>query len=144
MAGFVTADDERREREVADIIEQKWDCKLRKFGRFDPIDFWAERSGEVVAFFEIKCRNVPSTKYETVFVTMRKFLDLLRAQEWSNGGAKSFIVLRWTDCAGWLEVTNLVPGDLTVLRRIEHRVEQDVEPAFEVPIASFTMFHEFT
>lgn len=137
MGPFVTAEDEKREREVATIIEQEWDCKLRKFGKLDPIDFWAERDGYVVAFFEIKCRNISSTLYETVFVTLRKFLDLLRAQEWSDGQAKAFVVVRWTDRIGWLHVNDIQPGSLTVLRRSDFRAENDVEPAFEVPVSAF-------
>lgn len=143
MPVFVSPNDERKEREVADILEQAWDCKLHKLGKLDPIDFWAERDGEIVAFFEIKCRNIPSTRYAKVFVSLRKFLDLLRASEWSNGTAKSFIVLRWTDCVGWLDVTNIPPGKFSVLRRNEHRVEQDTEPAFEVPVSMFKMIHTF-
>ena len=140
---FVTAADERKEREVADILEQKWDCTLRKFGKLDPIDFWAERDGEVVAFFEIKCRNIPSTQYSTVFVTLRKFLDLLRAKEWSQGNSKAFVVLRWTDVVGYIEVSDLPPGKMSVLRRVHQRAENDTEPAFEVPVSSFTMIHFF-
>lgn len=143
MAVFVTAEDERREREVADILEREWNCTLRKFGKLDPIDFWAERDGEVVAFCEVKCRNIPSTQYHTVYVTLRKFLDLLRAKEWSQGTSRAFVVLCWTDAVGYLEVSKLPPGRLSVLRRIYHRAENDTEPAFEVPVSSFTMIHWF-
>ena len=135
---FVSDEDEDNEREVAAMLESRWRCKLRKFGKLDPIDWWAERDGKVVAFVELKCRKIPSTKYSTVFVTLRKWLDLLRAHEWTIDGVPSLIVVRWTDRIGYYEITDLPPGRLSVLRRREHRVEQDTEPAFELPISAFT------
>lgn len=135
---FVSDEDENNEREVAAILERRWRCKLRKFGKLDPIDWWAERDGKVVAFVELKCRNIPSTKYATVFVTLRKWLDLLRAHEWTIDGVPALIVVRWTDRIGYYEITDLPPGRLSVLRRREQRVEQDTEPAWELPISAFT------
>lgn len=120
------------------MLESRWRCKLRKFGKLDPIDWWAERDGKVVAFVELKCRKIPSTKYSTVFVTLRKWLDLLRAHEWTIDGVPALIVVRWTDRIGYYEITDLPPGRLSVLRRREHRVEQDTEPAWELPISAFT------
>lgn len=138
MSGvFVTDADERNEYEVAKILEKKWKCNIRKFGKLDPIDWWAERDNKVVAFIELKCRNIPSTKYDTVFVTLRKWLDLLRAREWSTDGVPSLIVLKWTDKIGYLDVTQIPPGTMSVLRRREHRAEQDVEPAWEIPVKDF-------
>jgi Holliday junction resolvase-like predicted endonuclease len=134
---FVSGADEQNERDVARLLEKKWNCKIRKFGKLDPIDWWAERNNKVVAFIELKCRNVPSTKYDTVFVTLRKWLDLLRAREWSFDEVSSLIVIRWTDRIGYYDVTQIPPGNLSVLRRREHRAEQDVEPAWEIPIKNF-------
>jgi len=139
---FVTEQDEQNERDVARFLERIWNCNIHKFGKLDPIDWWAERDGEVVAFVELKCRNIRSTKYSTVFVTLRKWLDLLRAHMWTVNGVPSLIVVRWTDCIGYMDVTTLPPGRLSVLRRREHRAEQDTEPAWEVPIDSFVKIKE--
>lgn len=138
--GFVTTEDHERELKVAALLEKAWDCKVHKYaGEYDPVDFWIERNGVVVAFAELKSRFIPSTKYKTVFLSARKYLDMMLLSM-GRKVAVLFIV-QFTDCIKYLDVRDLTNQDdvYTVCERLVQRVGNDTEPVMEVPIADMKL-----
>ena len=71
---------EVHEQEVAQKLEEWYSCKVRRWGKYSPIDFWCERDGQAIAVAELKTQLRPGLKFATIAV--RKWLAL---QLWSVG-----------------------------------------------------------
>ena len=99
---FATKQDLSNQSEVARLIEARWDCKVHSFGHWSPIDWWIERNGEVAALAELKSRSHESTKFDSVFLNVRKWIAL---QMGSVGlKAPSLYVVKFTDTVKWIDV----------------------------------------
>ena len=73
---FQTGQDEAAQRSVAAILEKAWKCKAHSFGKLNPVDWWLERNDTIVGFAELKVRTHPSTLFDTVYLSVRKWLAL--------------------------------------------------------------------
>jgi hypothetical protein len=70
-----TPEDLKNERQVADVLEKVWKCKLRKIteDRLYLADFAViDNDGQVIAFIEVRCRSCSSNTYKTLFVPLQK------------------------------------------------------------------------
>ena len=134
---FSEPQDRANEREVADIIEAAFQCKMHPFGLLSAIDWWAERHGRMVGLLELKSRTHDSQKYGTVYLNVRKWLALSLG---SIGlGVPSTFVVRFTDTVKFIHLKDIEASTVSIAGMGQKRVvsfESDVEPIIEVPIAS--------
>jgi hypothetical protein len=134
-----TSADTANERAVADVVEGRWCCKVNSFGEFSSVDWWMSRDGKMAALAELKCRNNASTKYSTVFLALRKWLDLQRFS--LAFGLPSFFIVRFTDCIRFIDVREVM-GVLSIGQNSRNEKANDTEPVIEVPIASMKVLKE--
>lgn len=140
LASFVTKGDEAAEQDVAREIERAWDCTLHKFGMLSPIDFYAERKGQVVGMVEVKSRSHSTTDYPSVFLNVRKWLALQMAAVGMN--VQAVFVVRFTDETRFIDMRDVDASRMRIggvgrERAVSSR--SDREPIIEVPVAKMAV-----
>jgi len=130
---FCTDEDQKNEGEVAKILERKWKIKLHRYCLFSPVDWWAERRGNLIGIVELKTRSHAAGKYSTVFLNVRKWLALKLA---SIGlGVESLFVVKFTDSLLWIKIKDIDASRHIIggCKKIV-KAKTDIEPVIEVPI----------
>lgn len=128
-----TTADDRRQAETARILDQAWGCAHHAFPEFHPIDWFAIRRGQVVHVAELKCREHPHDKHDTVFLAMRKWLWLINAY---LAGTRALFVARFTDQIRWIDVTWGM-GELALRGTQNGKIGREgKEPVILVPVDS--------
>ena len=135
---FTTPDDHAAEDRAARVIESAWRCKLHRFPHYNGVDWYAERAGMMVAVLELKTRSHDSTKHDTVWLNIRKWLALGMAR--IGLGVPALFVVQFTDQLRYV--------DLGRIEADKHRIAgcrkvvksyTDVEPVIEVEVASMKL-----
>jgi hypothetical protein len=134
MPIFQTEADTANERAVAEILSEKFGCEIRSFGGRSEVDMYAVRDGRMAAVIELKTRKNSSTTYPTVFLSMRKYVDL-RAFSHLFGVPAIFVVM-YDDGIRYIDI-----GDVDTSRHImggnsRNKAYNDIEPLIEVPVES--------
>ena len=132
--GFATVQDDDDQAEVARVLEAAWSCRLRPFGYFSPIDYYAERDGTIVGLVEIKCRSHEAARYPDVFLNLRKWLALTLGE--SGVGVPGIFAVGFQDGVRFVRATEVAGAKVEMggcLRRVKST--SDVEPVFRVPIS---------
>jgi len=130
---FSTADDIAKQAAVRRACERVWHCTMRPFGSYAPIDYYAERDNTLVAVVEIKCRDHPMGKHDTVWLNVRKWLALSLA---SVGlGVAPIYVVGFTDALCWVDVRTIDASRVQIAgcRRVV-KSHSDIEPVIDIPI----------
>lgn len=134
---FKTAGDRVREKEVAAALATQWHCELHPFGQLAPIDWFAVRDGRVVGLIELKARSHASDRFPTVFLSVRKWLALIMAE---NGmGVPAVFVVQFTDGIRWIRVADVSAkqvrmGGVGFERDV--KFHSAVEPMIDVPVSA--------
>ena len=131
---FATSEDRKSEEEVARIIESTWGCEVRSFGSLAIIDWYAMRDGRMVSLLELKTRSHSSTRYQTVFLNVRKYMALFWGQACLN--VPALFCVRFTDEIRWIRVYD-IDATKHKIGGCASRVKSvtDIEPVIEVPVA---------
>jgi len=127
--------DQEAARDVANLIEQAWNCELHPFGALSPIDWYAQRFGRLIGLLEVKARSHAINTYPTVYLNVRKWLALSLG---SVGlGVPAIFAVRFTDCVTWTPVAR-IDATQTVIAGCARLVKShnDIEPVIEVPIGN--------
>jgi hypothetical protein len=134
---YQTSEHRRREEEVAAKLAGRWGCMMHRTPDYDHVDYFAFREDRCVAVLELKCRDHHRTKFDTVYLSARKYVALLLM-----GTAQSLaplFVVQWADALGYVNVATLPPCWLHLAGRRDRGAENDIEPCFEVPVDLFTL-----
>ena len=130
---YETQQDRDNERAVAEAIGQRYGCDMHKLPMKYILDFAATRDGRVVAFIEVRCRNIASTQYDEFMVSVGK---LLAAKSLTScTGIPCRLAVRWAD--GVTRITNLPPEnyDVRIGGSTRRNDWQDIEPMAYIKIA---------
>lgn len=132
-----TAAQRDREGELADRVGAVWDCTLRAFPAFSPIDWYAERQRRIVGLAELKTRRHVRGTYATVHVALRKWQALAQAE--AALGVRGVFVIAWTDALGWASVWTLARHATGIVLggRTDRGLANDVEPMLDVALEAF-------
>lgn len=132
---FQTADDQRNEREVADLVARAFRCEIVPLGLLAAVDWWAVRDGRPVAMLELKSRTHASTRFADVFLNVRKWLALMLGP--FGMGLPALYVVRFTDGVRWINVLD-VDARMWSMGGTAKRVKSstDREPVINVPISA--------
>lgn len=131
---FLTDEDEAAERAVAEQLEGKWRCELRRWGKLAPLDWYAVRDERLIGVVELKARSHARERFPTVFLNVRKWLALLLAQQ--GLGVHATFVVAFADGVWWVPV-RLAMGDHEIVdaRKRSHG-KNDSEPVIAVPVSA--------
>ena len=121
-----TNDDLDAESEVANILSEHsgesdgW-FKLPISYHFDICFTNNERA---TSFVEIKCRNVPSDRYDTVYISLIKIMAGLQLQQAT--GLKAYFVWQWSDNV--ITIQNVREPDFVEINGNTRGQNGDIEP----------------
>ena len=93
-----------REFAVATMIEARWECEVHGYGDLSPFDWAIVKDGKVKALAEFKSRDNDSLKYKTIFVSLRKYIDIMRGAVAMK--CKAFYIVEYHDQVKFLELSN--------------------------------------
>lgn len=121
------------ELDVAGVLAARWKVSPHKLPISYGVDFGLFRDGAPVAWAEIKCRTNARDRYATYCIALGKAqagLTLSRVT-----GRPFAIVVRWTDCLGYLIVKSI--EDIRWGGRRDRGDAADLEPMAHWPTESF-------
>ena len=81
---YETQENLDNERRVADMLESKWNCKLKKVSYKLMVDFAVCRNDEIKAWIEIKCRKISFGFKPQYMISMHK-INFARQQAKQTG-----------------------------------------------------------
>ena len=132
---YETAKDLHHEQEIINILSDIWECRFQKLPIAYSMDYSAERDGCIVAFVEIKRRNVKGSQYPSIMVSMNKHL---KAKQYDSlTGIKTFFVIAYNDSLKYIDLTE-TPNKITTGGRTDRNDHQDVEPVIHYNIDRLT------
>lgn len=121
------------EREVAEFLQQRWNCTLRKLPMAYRVDCALFKGGRLAGWIEIKCRG---RRYPEMFLSLHKYMsgrDLARAS-----GVPFLIVYGFSDGGIFsLKTTEDTPV-IDIGGRQDRGDWQDVEPMVLLKLADMT------
>lgn len=126
-----TEADAGREQAVAELVAKSFDATCVYNGKFDPVDFSIIRDGNVIAQFEVKSRTNSSTKYKTVYLSVRKYRALQAVPETMG----AYFVVNFTDKVLYIDVDDVDASNIIYAGRKDRtNAPNDMEDMLEVPI----------
>lgn len=137
-----TPDDARHEREIADTLERVWTgYTLHPFAIHDPVDYWAERSGQMVAVVEIKQRTCTATAFADTWLPARKYWAL-RERAVGHGVVALYVVRFACGSVLWIDVATVDARRLRIVDQTDYGRSngsaRDCEPVIEIPVCDMT------
>lgn len=132
---FQTKRDRDNEDVVARIVEQHFKCELKRFGTLASIDWYAVRSGRLVGLLELKSREHESTRFNTTWLNVRKWLALTIGSVGMR--LPAVFVVKFTDGAvGWCKVDEVDASKVRIAGcKKQVKAVSDVGPVIDVPVA---------
>lgn len=131
---YETETDLRNERDVVEVFNRLWGTQAYKLPRAYSLDYLLTRGSDAVAFVEIKCRQVPSGKYDTLMISMAKILKGRAITRETD--IPSLLVVKWTDKTGYVYMSE-IDMNIQVGGRRDRDDAQDIEPVCMIPIKNF-------
>lgn len=134
---YESAGDLKNERQVATLLCSLWGMDAHKLPRTYSLDYaMTSRSNtkKVVAFVEIKCRQVPSWQYDTLLISMAKVLRGKAIARETN--IPTMLIVRWNDMVGGIDFKD-IDSEISLGGRTDRGDQQDVEPVYLIPIERF-------
>lgn len=102
MKIFETEQDLNNERDVTAVLSRHFGFEFQKLDRRYQVDFLGTLDGDPKIWVEVKCRNIASTKYNSVILELDKCLTAWGLSQ--NTGLPALLVVRWTDAIGWIRI----------------------------------------
>jgi hypothetical protein len=109
-------------------------ARLIKLQVRDAFDYAATRGKNITAFVEVKTRTNPMHKYPTYMISMTKVMNANAV--FMSTGTPSLLVVKWTDCMGWVQL-NQNKFTLEIGGRRDRHDAQDIEPVCHISIDLF-------
>ena len=130
--------DKENEQEVVAELSRGWKCEIKPFGRLCPIDYFAIKDGRMAGLVEIKSRTHPSTKYDDVFLNLRKWSALAQAQ--AAFGCPAVFVVKFTDKIMFIRLFDIDTRGAIEIRGCREIVKShsDREPVILVKIENMS------
>ena len=129
---YETYADLSNESEIIDDACVAWQCQAIKLPNSYRLDFALLRDEKVVAFAEVKRRNVLHNAYPTAFISLSKVMTarLMRP-------LPSFWIVAWDDGIGYVRLDNH-NGEITMAGRRDRHDPADIEPMAHFKTELFT------
>jgi len=134
---FETQEDLDNEREAIFRFSAFTNCIPYKLPMESEADYVLMRGNDAKAIVEIKCRKIPSTRYDEYLIGQKKYNALIR---WAELGFVPILLIRWTDVIGYVK--------LPVQHRTSMQGKNDrgqtilPDPVFLIPMSKFKMLDD--
>ena len=136
---YENSGDEVNERQLASLLENKWQCKMQRQMKYAQFDYVALRGKKIQAFVEMRHRGVEHNKYPTCFISLTK---LLRANELKQTtGLPCFFVVSWLDRSGWINLDQIFKLKRSGKKWSRRNNPEISELLGSIPIDKFKMFN---
>lgn len=132
-----TADDLKREADVVALYAQYKNCDYEKLPIAYKADYAFLRDGEIVAFIEIRCRNVAHDEYPTIMLSLLKWHDVNAMAK--AAGVPAMFVVRYTDGVYAIPFREM-PDEITMGGRALQRDSRDREPVVHYNVSRMRRF----
>ena len=131
---YETPETLKKERDIADIIEKSWKCKLHKMHFKLSVDF-ALCDSVIKAWVEIKTRTISSTHSDKYMIGLHKIKSCRElARETS---LPFYLVVKFTDGIYYYK-DNMENHELKIGGRVvTQRDAQDIEPCYYIDMKLF-------
>lgn len=125
------------EKRIAAFVAEQWGVQFNEYADLDPLDWWIQKGNRTIGFSEIKRRHNASTKYPTVFLSLRKWFYLLHTSRATC--RQGWFIVKFNDCVCHIEVGHVDAGNNCVAGRTDREGNpNDLEPIIHVPVSSMT------
>ncbi len=124
------------EKGVVKEIEKTWACQAVKLPKAYQLDYAIIRQKEVVAWLEIKCRNVLHGEYPTFMLSLNKWLAGERLAR--DTGKGFLLVVRYRDSLRYVNAKGISNPEIGFGGRVDRGDWQDQEPCVFIPTRFFT------
>ena len=128
------------EIKIINRVEKLWGCESEKMMGYSYADFILIR-GKIdgvpqgKAFCEIRVRSTPRRSFDTIFITLNKYKNMLLMSELT--GLPSFFVVQWADEAAYLKLTAENEGTSYPKRNAPKGKDHYDEPCVHLSVAKF-------
>jgi len=134
---FKTAEDDANEASIAKLVEAHFNCQAHPMARLAAIDWVFNRNDRIVGVGELKIHRMHSRKFDTVLLSLRKWLALLLAGE--GMGVPPIYVSQWSDWTAWVDVRTIDAHSIRIggcqSRGTDSR--SNIEPLILIPLSKF-------
>jgi hypothetical protein len=122
---------------VLDDVAVAWRCELVPTPKFYEVDAALMRGREVMAFAEVKCRQVRLLTYPTLILSVHKWLYLRALGQ--RLGCRAFLVVSYVeDGIFWMDVGRAKTPKVVFGGRTDRGDAQDIEPCADIPVEWLT------
>jgi len=133
-------DDLENEIKIIERVEKMWGCDSEKMQGFSYADFILTRGvidgvPQGKAFCEIRVRSTPRHDFDTIFITLNKYKNMLLMSEFT--GLPSFFVVQWADECAYLKLTSENEGTSYPKRRNPKGKDHHDEPCVHLSVDKF-------
>lgn len=136
---YENSGDEVNERQLASLLENKWQCKMQRQMKYAQFDYVALRGKKIQAFVEMRHRGVEHNKYPTCFISLTK---LLMAQNLKNVcNVPCLFVVQWIDAIGYCNLDMQCEIEYSSEGWNRRNDPSDIEVIGLIPIDKFKMFN---
>lgn len=136
---YENSGDEVNERQLASLLERKWQCQMQRQMKYAQFDYVALRGKKIQAFVEMRHRGVKHNKYPTCFISLTK---LLMAQNLKNVcNVPCLFVVQWTDVTGYCNLDMQCEIEYSSEGWNRRNDPSDIEAIGLIPIDRFKMFN---
>ena len=132
--------DRAKEQEVIDQIERRWAAKVDyviQLPKMSSADIAMVQDNKIVAFGEIKSRNVELATYKTLYLSVQKSAMLWSIAQVTN--KPMFIFGNYTDCIAYTRMKAGWPCSFG--GRTDRNDSADQEALMELPTDLFQILH---
>ena len=103
---YENEDDFKNEQEMADMLAEKWKCKMLRQKKLSQFDFIAYRNAKPLAFLEFRKRKQKFNDFPTMIVSMTKLVAWHSSK--AITGLPCYFVVQWADAVGYTDLENFV------------------------------------
>jgi hypothetical protein len=117
---YENEDDFKNEQEMADMLAEKWKCKMLRQKKLSQFDFIAYRNAKPLAFLEFRKRKQKFNDFPTMIVSMTKLVAWHSSK--AITGLPCYFVVQWADAVGYTDLENFVIyGELKISAKTNNR-----------------------
>jgi len=118
-----------------DEIEQITGYRLEELPRKYGADYFAWKSSNIIAMYEVKCRDHTVNKYADLMISVHKIVMSLIFAKFLN--LPLFLWIKWTDRIGYIEIRQDMPRSLGMGTNGQRSDPADREPMLYYEINKF-------
>jgi hypothetical protein len=125
--------DRKNEENARQRLEAAWNCKIHPFGRYNELDWWAERDGKCASVLEYKRRSHSFGDFPDSFIPFHKWLALTLGEYGLR--VPAILVLEFDDSLRYC-LASEIAASRVMIRRTNHslKLATNVEPVFRIPL----------